>query len=358
MDAFLGGVLAFLLTAGSIGFLSPVARRFYLVDSTGAHKTHDGDIPLVGGLGMYIGVGLTAVWFHRFSLIDIASGMAFAGAGIMAVIGFVDDMNGMSVRTRLLAQALAGLVVTLIGGCILSDLGRLFSSEILILGAFSIPVTVIAFTGGVNAMNMSDGLDGLAGGLALVTLLSLLVISLISGGQAQAHLAFLLALIGAVSGFLLFNYRWKRTAQARVFMGDAGSMSLGFMLTWLLIDLAQGPNRAMTPVTALWVFAVPLLDTLRLSIFRIMNGYSPFRPGRDHLHHFFLDAGLDVRTTVTILLGLQVLFSAIGIIGLYAGVSERVMFLAALFLFTAFFVSLADTEKAALRLRRLLTVSH
>jgi UDP-N-acetylmuramyl pentapeptide phosphotransferase/UDP-N-acetylglucosamine-1-phosphate transferase len=138
-------------------------------------------------------------------------------------------------------------------------------------------------------------------------------------------------------------------------MGDAGSMALGFIITWLLIDLSQGPNRAMTPVTALWIFAIPLMDTLRLMIFRMMNGHSPFKPGRDHLHYYFLDAGLSVQMTVKILLWSQVILSSIGIIGLFAGISEKIMFLAALSMFILFFIVLLDSEKAVLQLRRWLT---
>jgi UDP-GlcNAc:undecaprenyl-phosphate GlcNAc-1-phosphate transferase len=209
MDAVLGGMLAFLLTAAGIRLFIPVAHHYRLVDCAGDRKRHVGDIPLIGGLAMYAGLGITALWLHRYSPVDYASGVAYAGMGIMALIGFVDDMHGMPVRIRLIAQVLAGLVVTLIAGCVLTDFGRLLSSEVLALGFLSIPLTVIAFTGGVNALNMSDGLDGLAGGFALITLVSLLVIALVTTSPANTHLAFMVALIGTVSGFLLFNYRWR-----------------------------------------------------------------------------------------------------------------------------------------------------
>jgi len=356
MEVYLGGVLAFILTSVGIRLFLPVAHRHSLVDSSkhvNSHegKTHDEDIPVIGGLLMYVALGITLFWLMHSTAIGDNIIMIFAGISVVVLVGFVDDRWHMSVRWRLLAQVIASLLVVLGAGCLLTDFGRLVSAEVLMLGAFSIPVTVFAITGGMNAMNMSDGLDGLAGGLALITLSSLLIIMLLSGDIS--HMGLLFAVVGATVGFLLFNLRWRQETRARVFMGDAGSMMLGFIITCSMIDLTMAPGRVMTPVTALWIFAVPLMDTFRLMIVRVLKGNSPFKAGCDHLHHVFLASGVSVRATVFIILAMQVLFSAIGLAGLVTGISESLMFLLALMLFAAYFTLLFDMEKVMLRLRRL-----
>lgn len=359
MEEYLGGALAFILTVVGIRLFLPVAHQFSLVDRFNAHKSHDGkthetDIPFIGGLLMFSALAVTLLLTLQGAAGVEDINMILAGTGIVVLVGFIDDLWHMSVRLRLLAQVVASLLVALTAGCVLTDFGRLVSTEMLTLGAFSVPMTVFAITGGMNAMNMSDGLDGLAGGLALITLLSLLLIMLVTSDVA--HMALLLAVVGATAGFLLFNFRWRRGTQAKVFMGDAGSMMLGFIITCMMIDLTMAPGRAMTPVTALWIFAVPLMDTFRLMIMRMLKGNSPFTAGRDHLHHLFLASGVSVRATVCIILAMQLLFSVIGLTGLFAGISERLMFFLALILFVTYFTVLFDMEKATARLRRLLAV--
>ena len=117
---------------------------------------------------------------------------------------------------------------------------------------------------------------------------------------------------GAATGFLMFNGRWTR--RARVFLGDAGSLSIGFVLAWLFIDLSQGEGRVMAPVTALWIFAVPLMDTVFVMIERIRLGHSPVRGGQDHIHHLFLRAGFSVNQTVLAITLVAVVCAAIGVV--------------------------------------------
>ncbi|MDZ7621333.1 MAG: MraY family glycosyltransferase [Candidatus Competibacteraceae bacterium] len=116
----------------------------------------------------------------------------------------------------------------------------------------------------INALNMIDGLDGLSGSVSFVSLFLIAIVAFIAG--ENAYLSLMIILMGGVAGFLYFNLRWGTRKRAAVFLGDNGSMLLGLLFSWVLIDMSQGENRAMTPVTALWILAVPLMDAVGVMI--------------------------------------------------------------------------------------------
>ena len=144
------------------------------------------------------------------------------------------------------------------------------------------------------------------------------------------------ALIGGVLGFLYFNLRYRKQRYARVFLGDNGSMLLGLLLAWLFVDLSQGSNRAMTPVTAIWLFSVPLMDTVTVMVRRVWLGKSPFTSDRYHLHHLMQRAGLSVSEIVFIIVLLHTLLGIIGLMGLYYGISETALFIGFLLSFVGY----------------------
>lgn len=152
----------------------------------------------------------------------------------------------------------------------------------------------------------------------------------------EQPLSILLLLIAVVLAFLRFNLCFPHIPY-RVFMGDAGSMFLGFMVAWFLISLSQSEQRVMTPVTALWILAVPLFDTGRLTIHRLIKGQSPFAADREHFHHLLLDAGLTKNQTLLIMLSFATGFAVIGILGLYLDISEALMFWGFIGLFVLLF---------------------
>lgn len=314
---------AFLITLLLVQLMIPMASRVGLVDIPSDHKRHVGNVPLVGGLAMY--VALTAMCLLIGTVVSLSlSAAMLVAAGLLVIVGLLDDRVALNVRTRLAAQITAALIMVLWGGVIVRDLGYFLSANILELGVFAIPFTVFACVGTVNAMNMTDGIDGLAGALAIVCLSSLAVVAAIAG--LNNELLVLLSLIGIVAGFLVFNLPLLGRTKAAVFMGDGGSMLLGLLVTWFLIVLSQGENRAMTPVSALWIFAVPLYDTIGVMLRRISEGGSPFKAGRDHLHHLFLQAGFSNGGTLLIIAAIQTTMAGIGLAGFYAGVPEAVMF--------------------------------
>jgi UDP-GlcNAc:undecaprenyl-phosphate GlcNAc-1-phosphate transferase len=176
---------------------------------------------------------------------------------------------------------------------------------------------------------MSDGLDGLAASLALVTLGALGVLAW--RGDAHRGVGVLLLLALVLLPFLAFNLR--RSGRALVFMGDAGSMFLGFALAWFLIQFSQGEHRLMAPVTALWIFALPLIDTVAMMARRVMLGRSPFLADREHFHHLLLAAGLSEKQTLALMVLLALAAAGVGLTGEVLAVPEPWMFVgfAALF---------------------------
>lgn len=242
----------------------------------------------------------------------------FAGAIVLVVVGVLDDHRDLSARSRFVAQIGAGLLMALWGGVLLADLGYLLSNQLWVLGLLAIPVTVFATVGVINATNMIDGLDGLAASLVLVTIGALMLVAW--HGAATTELGILTVLAGVTLGFLVFNLR--RRGPALVFMGDAGSMFLGFVLVWFLVAFTQGSDRLMAPTTALWLFALPLIDTFQVIIKRAAQGRSPFSADRAHCHHVLQDAGLSRRQTLAAMVGLALAAAAAGLAGHWLAVPE------------------------------------
>lgn len=309
-------VAACFMTAMLIVVMRPLARIIGLVDVPDARKTHSGSVPLVGGIAIFLSVlalGLVSLWTGRPLVPAIPQLLSFLAGGLLLVgIGLADDFLELSARVRFLAQAMAALIMAFGGGVALADLGAMsVSGRVVELGLLTVPFTIFATIGVINALNMCDGLDGLSGSQALVSLGGFLLALLIWGEPADASL--LAGLGGGIAGFLLFNLRLPGRARASVFLGDAGSMFLGFALAWFAISLSQGPDRIIKPAAALWFVMVPVIDAVAIMLRRILRGRSPFAPDREHLHHIFLLAGYSVSQTVAIMAGLGATGVAIGL---------------------------------------------
>ncbi len=320
-----------------IQLTAPIAVKVGLVDRPGGHKLHEDHVPLVGGFALYMGLFLA--WFlgPRIGLGSINS-IFVAASGLLFTIGLVDDRFQLSVRLRMAMQVVAALLLVY-SNAELRDLGELIPGTSLELGVLSTPFTIFAVVGTINAMNMIDGVDGLAGLVAFAILLLLLFVSYVS--QSNVQLLIVLCMLGAVGGFLYFNMRRKGRDRAAVFMGDAGSTILGFLFAYLFISLSQGENRAISPVVAVWLFAVPLMDTVGVMIRRIWLGRSPFSPDRGHLHHLLIDAGFRMRHAVLVIAALQLALGTLGLAAYYLGVPDYLslaLFLGG-FLLYAYFIS-------------------
>ena len=332
-------------------FLVQVARRVApavgLIDSPCARKSHEGEIPLVGGIAIFGSLLIAMASADLF----VDHWPFFAAASLLVLIGAWDDISGVSPPVRLVVQSLALLIITAVGGVYLEDLGNIFPAiGVLSLGWMAIPFTVFAGVGAINAFNLSDGVDGVCGTLALVALAGLGIAAGVAGQTSE--LLLIATLIGGVVGFLVFNVRLPQRRQASVFLGDAGSYLLGLSVMYLAIRLSQGPERAIQPVTALWFCILPLLDTIGVLLRRLRRGRSPFSPDREHIHHVFLLAKFSVTATWIGLTLVAVLGAAFGLLGVFAGIPESVMFAGFLIVSVAYYGMFTRVWKALTFLSR------
>lgn len=317
--------------------LRPVAERISFVDRPGSHKIHRKNIPLVGGVALYGGLMYALLDMERLS--DPAVMLAGTGTFIL-LVGLVDDVVELPSRTRLALQVLAALVLAAPGGVVISSFGDLLApGRALETGWLAVPATVFCVVGVTNAINMSDGADGLAGTLALVPLMGLALLAAVAGEAEMMRLFSVCA--AAVVAFLLFNMRLPGRQHALVFMGDSGSMLLGLLLGSFMVYFSQGPNALFTPVTALWLVAPPLIDTVARMTWRIREGRSPFHADREHLHHIMMRAGFSVSRTVGVIAAWSVACAVIGIAGYLAGVPEFLMFYAFMIMSFAYLALMA-----------------
>jgi UDP-GlcNAc:undecaprenyl-phosphate GlcNAc-1-phosphate transferase len=310
----LATVLACGVTSVLIVILRPLAMTIGLVDVPDARKSHHGPIPLIGGLAIFVAVAAACLMPGVTGLSAAVPGMfSFLLAGVLLVgVGVVDDFVELSPVARFIAQAIATLAMIFGGRVVLSDLGGMTpSGATLELGLLAVPFTIFTTVGVINALNMCDGMDGLSGTQSLVSLAGFAIAQSLWGHAGDA--ALLTVLGGGVVGFLLFNMRLPGRSRAAIFLGDAGSMFLGFALTWFAISLSQGTDRVLQPASALWFIMVPIMDAVAMMLRRIVKGRSPFSPDREHLHHIFLLAGYSVNQTVAIMALLSAAGVAIGL---------------------------------------------
>ena len=321
-----GPLVAGLLTWIALRLLQPVATRLDLFDHPKGRKDHDQPTPVTGGLAMALGAMVVS-----YFLID-EPGWTFAGfllgGSLLVAVGLLDDKYDLPWWVRIGVQVLATLCMIYIGGVQVERLGPVFGFGDSALGALSVPFTVFATVGLINAINMIDGADGLAGSLVLTALVMLAAAALYAGNDALASLIAVLG--GAVAGFLAYNLRLPWRPRASLFMGNAGSAFLGFAIAWAAFRLTQNPLHEVSPVLALWLVPIPVMDTLVLMMRRVRHRKSPFLADRNHIHHLMLEAGIGPTRTALMLS----LFSAL--CGFLAAVSQRQLDLPEPFLLAAF----------------------
>ncbi len=329
---FLYLLSAFAITAISLLGLNPVAVKVGLVDIPGGRKTHLSATPLVGGLGIFLGITCISIAMPGVST-EFAPLLSLSA--LILLIGTVDDAKELTPLIRTLGHSLVALTMAVIVGVEVRSLGPIITDNTTNLDILTVPITVFATVGVINAINMTDGVDGLTGGLAIVTLSFISAFAFYSGQVITG--SFCLIIISSLTAFLSLNFRQPWRKRALVYLGDAGSTTLGFMLAWLLITSTQGINPNFAPVYALWFLAVPLFDAVNLLIKRPLQGRSPFAPGNDHLHHMLLSRGFSAKQVVLMLVSTAIALGGIGCIGSLLGASQSLMFQLFVVLFSFYF---------------------
>jgi len=299
-------LLAVLITIFLTPMLSFLAVRFNAVDIPSERKIHTRPIPRIGGIAMACGA-FAPLLFWNYANSFVASYLG--GAAVLVFFGLLDDLRDLSPTTKLFGQIIAALIAIFVGGVEIRSLGMLLPDGYLLPFFISLPLTLVAIVGATNAINLADGLDGLAGGICLLVFTGIGYLSYISGNMVVGLIS--IALAGVIFGFLRFN-----THPASIFMGDAGSQFLGYSAGMLSIALTQG-DRILSPVLPLLLLGIPILDTLTVMITRIAHGRSPFSADKNHFHHHLLRLGLHHSFSVVLIYFLQTLLVLTAILGRY-----------------------------------------
>lgn len=281
-----GGTLVAML------LLQPIAGRLGLVDVPTQRKDHGRTTPTTGGLAMMLGITLAALVVGGMTRV---MGSYLVAAWLLIVTGWLDDRFDLRWYTRIGIQIAAALILIYGGGVRIEQLGPVFGFHQGALGLLSVPFTILATVGLINAINMIDGVDGLAGTLVMATLLMVVAAAIYSGNDVLVQRTLLP--VAAVAAFLVFNFRFPWRSHAFAFMGNAGSAVLGLTLAWCCFRLSQNPGHPVSPVLALWLAPVPVIDCLVLIVRRLQLGRSPFSADHDHVHHIMRDAGFGPLTT-------------------------------------------------------------
>lgn len=320
----LAATLAFGVTLLAMLALRPIAVAVDLLDKPGGRKTHYGEVPIVGGLAMFLGVAFGA---SMVPFPDAFGVSVFSAAALLVTVGLLDDRFDLSPWARLPLQLAAPLIVFGANAMSLEiTLGDPLGLGVITFEPWvSVAILVVLVAGAVNAFNMMDGMDGLAGAVALVACFGIACVSAAAGQDGPLLLSLVVG--GAICAFLIFNLPIQANRSIRCFMGDAGSTLLGFLLALMCLQLTQQPvGAAVSPMSVLWLVAMPIFELLWTMIRRIGRGQSPFKPDREHLHHLLLDSGMSVRATFVIYLCVTVLLASIGVLVDAYQISDSVAF--------------------------------
>jgi UDP-GlcNAc:undecaprenyl-phosphate GlcNAc-1-phosphate transferase len=308
-------VTSFFVAAILTPFVRVIGLRLGAVSSPGGRHVHRSSVPRIGGISiavafaapmvaLFVADGAVATVVRDSSTLVIG---AMLGSALMCITGLVDDTRGLRVAYKVVLQILAACIAYAFGFRI-AAVHLPFVGD-LPMGIFSMPVTVLWIIGVINAVNLIDGLDGLAAGVVFFAALTNFIITYISGSVLIA--AMMASIMGALVGFLIYNFN-----PARIFMGDAGSYFLGFLLaSTSLVGASRKTSTAVSLLVPIVALGVPIFDTLFSIVRRWLERRPIFSPDRGHVHHRLLDMGITHRRAVLILYGICVAFmvAAIGI---------------------------------------------
>ncbi|MEZ2577746.1 MULTISPECIES: UDP-N-acetylglucosamine--undecaprenyl-phosphate N-acetylglucosaminephosphotransferase [Buttiauxella] len=344
-------ILVFIFTLVFLFFARKAAKRIGLVDRPNYRKRHQGLIPLVGGISVYAGICFAFLVSWLSSNYYVPHARLYLGcAGVLVFVGALDDRFDISVKFRALTQASVAIVMMAYAGLYIANFGYILGSWEFLLGPFGYIVTLFAVWAAINAFNMVDGIDGLLGGLSSVSFAALGIILLFDGQISLAMWCF--AMIAAILPYILLNLG-VLGRRYKVFMGDAGSTFIGFTLIWMLLQTTQGNSHPISPVTALWIIAIPLMDMIAIMYRRLRKGLSPFSADRQHIHHLIMRAGFTSRQAFALITLAAALLASVGVIAEYLSiVPEWVMLALFLLAFVLYDYCIKRAWKVARFIRR------
>lgn len=300
-------LISFFVSLISILFLRPLAKKIGLVDSPSGRKLHEGNIPMIGGASIFFGLAFSIIggYSENFIIISI-----IASGFFIVIIGFVDDFYPLPVTFRILFQIAVVSLMVYFTELKFDTFGHSFGlSDQIFLGFLSYPVTILGIVFLINAFNLMDGADGVTGSLALLASFGILIVETIFGDWILNPLP--IAIAGSLIPFLYYNI--KKSDKIKIFLGDSGSLFLGFIIASTLLYNTQ-TNNTFSPTIALWIVAIPVFDVIAVIIHRIKILHSLFLPDRSHLHYFLQKIGLSNVQVLIFINGLGIIILFIGIL--------------------------------------------
>ncbi len=314
--SYLIGIISFLIGLVCMPVVIRIAKAKGFVVRPNKRMSHEGDVPNIGGLDIYFSVMLSYLLFdysqiahNQFFMIGIAAIMA---------IGFIDDVLVLSPLSKLLGEALAGIALIGFGDLRITHLHGIFGiNEIGVIPSYLISLFILIAI--INAINLIDGVDGLASGLGILYCLFFAIYFHLVGSTSWSILA--ICMIGSLAVFFIYNVFGKRE---KIFMGDSGSLLLGYLITAFVFRFCEQNayhvvpeiyHMNAAPAVAICVLTVPIFDTIRVSLTRIKQHRSPFKPDKNHIHHLLLRTGLNHVQTTCVLLSVSLLFIGLAILG-------------------------------------------
>ena len=314
--SYLIGLVSFLFGWMAMPVVIRIAKAKGFVVRPNKRMSHTGEVPNIGGLNICFSFILTYLFFE----FEQMNHNQFFMIGLFAimVIGFIDDILVLTPLSKLLGETLAGIALIGFADIRITHLHGIFGiNEIGIIPSYLISLFILIAI--INAVNLIDGIDGLASGLGI---LYCLFFAIYFGLVGEAGWSFIgIGMIGSLAVFFIYNVFGNRE---KIFMGDSGSLLLGYLLTAFVFRFCEinalGAipaqfHMSASPAVAICVLTVPIFDTIRVSITRIKKGRSPFQPDKNHIHHLLLRTGLNHIQTTCILLLISLLFIALGIVG-------------------------------------------
>lgn len=301
----------------SIRKLSP---RLGLCDCAASEerKLHAGYPAQVGGIAIFLALLTGTALFSPGSLPPTTS--LFVSMGLLVLIGAIDDSRHIPALKKLLLQCAVICLLVLIFDVRIITLGQIGGIDLILPNFISYSLSIICFLAFINAFNLVDGMDGLSGGIAMINVLFFLFLDLHNG--AAAYVFPLTGLALCLGCFLTMNMRspWRR--KALVFLGDAGSLSIGLALAWFGITFSQGENAVISPALVPWLLAYPVFDMTAVIINRLLHKTPVLRADNMHLHFLVQQTGLSVHKSCLFLLGLSLLYSLTGLAAWKSGLTD------------------------------------
>lgn len=306
IDIFL---TAFFVSLITIPIIKKLSLRAGYIDVPNERKIHSNPVSRLGGMGIYLGFILSfflVAKLHGLVIDKTISGILI-GATLITIIGVIDDLRGMPAIIKLMGQVITALITAVVFGIQIEFVSNPLDGGLIYLGAFSVLITVLWIIGIINALNLIDGLDGLAGGVTVIAATSLFAGALINGEINSALIT--IALIGATLGFLKYNYN-----PASIFMGDTGSMLLGYILASISVIGVLKSTTTVALAVPILALGIPIYDTISSILRRIKNKKHIFKADGEHIHHRLLDLGFTHKQVVKMIYFASILLSICSLI--------------------------------------------